>query len=130
MNQIATVMDRRCKNQNERTNFMRRIVSIACAACLSAITVSTTMAQVMKDPQQAKSFKGKINKDVGAESFVFESMGRIEDALEVFGGGLRCGGAPPSRPRPAPSRPIACGEDRLRDTCLGLHPVVRDFGGH
>ena len=50
---------------------MRRIVSIACAACLSAITVSTTMAQVMKDPQQAKSFKGKINKDVGAEYLLY-----------------------------------------------------------
>src|SRR2546422_6880625 len=40
---------------NERTNLMRTIVSVVCAAWVLGLTVPTTPAQEMKDPQHARS---------------------------------------------------------------------------
>ena len=71
MNRIATVIDRRYKNRNERKTSMRTFISFVCAACVLGLSSFATMAQESKEPQQAKSFKGRISKDLSAEYLLY-----------------------------------------------------------
>jgi poly(3-hydroxybutyrate) depolymerase len=56
---------------DERTNVMRALVSVVCAAWALGLTVSTTPAQEMKDPQQSRTLKRKITKSVMAEYWIY-----------------------------------------------------------
>ena len=50
---------------------MRTIVSVFCAAWVLGLTVSTTPAQEMQDPQQARTLKRKITKTVTSEYLIY-----------------------------------------------------------
>src|SRR5204863_8432244 len=71
MSRLATVIDRRYKNRNERKTSMRTFISFICTACVLGLSSFATMAQESKEPQQAKSFKGRISKDLSAEYLLY-----------------------------------------------------------
>ena len=50
---------------------MRTIVSVVCAAWVLGLTVSTSPAQEMKDPQQARTLKRKVTKTVTSEYLIY-----------------------------------------------------------
>ena len=50
---------------------MRTIVSVVCAAWVLGLTVPTTPAQEMKDPQHARTLKRKVAKTVTSEYLIY-----------------------------------------------------------
>ena len=50
---------------------MRRYLCLPVAACALALTTVTPMSQTTKDPQQPKSFKGKVTRAVSANYLLF-----------------------------------------------------------
>jgi len=56
----------------------RRELRFLAAACALALTTATTMSQTPKDPQQPKSFKGKVTRAVSANYLLFLPKGYAE----------------------------------------------------
>ncbi len=50
---------------------MRTILPVACAVCVLALNSITPMAQPPKEPQQVKSFKGRITKTASADYWLY-----------------------------------------------------------